>query len=210
MRSIWCRLLEIATLVILVINSIFLAKPMPAGMLVIAAGISATGYFIVRYRSRILSGLMRRWLNRSGVIGHARERILIVGSGEAGQFLAWWLQTSRSMKAFRVVGFIDDDLYKQDTRIRGLQVLGQREQLSELVSRHDVGIILFAIHNIHSEDRKQLMDICLSTGVQVLMAPDVLGSLNNILQEDGGSPAGRWKRNRYGLVRQPPAFQEHA
>ncbi len=181
--------LMIATLVILVINGIFLARPMPAGMLVIAAGISAVGYFSVRYRTRIISGLMRRWLNRSGVIGHARERILIVGSGEAGQFLAWWLQSSQSMKAFRVVGFVDDDLFKQDTRIRGLPVLGQREQISDLVARHDAGIILFAIHNILSWDRDRLMDLCLATGAQVIQAPDVLGSLNSILHKDVAYPA---------------------
>jgi hypothetical protein len=177
--------LFLATSTVLLINELFLVRPMPAGMLVIAAAIAAAGYVSVRYRSRILAGMMRRWLNRSAAVAHARERILIVGSGEAGQFIAWWLQNGRTGKAFSIVGFVDDDLFKQDTRIRGVPVLGQRMHIPELVAKHDVGILLFAIHNIPAAEKRRLMEICHSTPARVVQAPDVLGKINHLARHTG-------------------------
>jgi FlaA1/EpsC-like NDP-sugar epimerase len=95
--------------------------------------------------------------------------------------MAWWLQDSISARVFRVVGFIDDDLYKQNTRLRGVEVLGKRDDIPALVSQHDIGIIIFAIHNIPSDERKQLLAICSMTPAKILMIPDVLGDLRDIV-----------------------------
>jgi FlaA1/EpsC-like NDP-sugar epimerase len=111
----------------------------------------------------------------------AQERVLIVGGGESGQFLAWWLHNGDAGRLFRVAGFIDDDLYKQNTRIRGVDVLGRREDIPELVARYDVGLILFAIHNIPIDERRRLLTICSSTPARVMMIPDVLGDLRDLV-----------------------------
>ena len=155
---------------------------LPVGMLITAAVLAFGGFVMVRYRSRLLRGLSMRW--RGGVLG-VQERVLVVGGGEAGQFIAWWLQNGRSAGAFRIVGCVDDDLYKQDTRIYGMNVLGRRDDIPHLVERHDVGIIIFAIHNISGPERQQLLAICASTKAKIVTIPDVLGELRAVVNGNG-------------------------
>jgi FlaA1/EpsC-like NDP-sugar epimerase len=114
-----------------------------------------------------------------------QERVLVVGGGEAGQFMAWWLQNGRSAGAFRIVGCVDDDLYKQDTRIYGMNVLGRRDDIPRLVAQHDIGIIIFAIHNISGPERQQVLDICASTKAQMVTMPDFLAELRAVVNGNG-------------------------
>jgi lipopolysaccharide/colanic/teichoic acid biosynthesis glycosyltransferase len=154
----------------------------PLGMVVASAALAFVGFIVVRYRSRLLSGIMYRL--RRGTWG-VRERVLVVGGGEAGQFLAWWLKNGRSADAFHIVGCVDDDLYKQDTRIYGMNVLGRRMDIPRLISKYDVGIIIFAIHNISEQERQQVLDICSSTKAQIVTMPDFLADLRAVVNGDG-------------------------
>jgi lipopolysaccharide/colanic/teichoic acid biosynthesis glycosyltransferase len=156
---------------------------LPVGMVITASGLAFAGFVVVRYRSRLFPRL------RQGVLG-VQERVLVVGGGEAGQFIAWWLQNGRSGDAFRIVGCVDDDLYKQDTRIYGMNVLGRRDDISRLVKQHDVGIIIFAIHNISGRERQQVMDICASTSAQIVTMPDLLAELRAAVNGNGHKEVG--------------------
>ncbi len=174
-----------ATLAVLLVNGLWLERPMPVLMVVLAAWMASVGFVVVRYRSRIISGLMLHWLQSSNAVSRAQERVLIVGGGESGQFFAWWLQNDLIGEALRVVGYVDDDLYKQDTRIYGARVLGRCEQIPQLVSQYDVGVILFAIHNIPEGKRRRLLNICHSTPARLATPPDVLGNLRKIAVVQG-------------------------
>jgi CheY-like chemotaxis protein len=46
-----------------------------------------------------------------------------------------------------------------------------------LITRHDIGIILFSIHNIPGEERSRLMALCSKTLARVVVAPDILANL---------------------------------
>jgi hypothetical protein len=180
----------LSTAIALVLNYYWRALPMlPPAMILMAAVLATAGFVLVRYRSRLVSTMAARWLRARGSALQAQERVLIIGSGETGQFMAWWLQDSLSARLFRVVGFIDDDLFKQNTRLRGVEVIGKREDIHSLVRQHDVGIIIFAIHNIPIEERKRLLAICSQTPARLFMIPDVLGDLRQILtgREDDNS-----------------------
>lgn len=173
--------ISMATLAALMMNRMWRGQPLlPVQLILLAAAIASAGFILVRYRSRLMSGLMVRWGRLSGTVSRAQERVLIVGSGESGQFLAWWLQTNSGGKAFRLVGFVDDDLYKQGSRFHGVDVLGQRDDIPRLVEKYDIGIILFAIHNIPEWERDQLLEICNSTKAQVVSIPDVIGDLRAV------------------------------
>jgi lipopolysaccharide/colanic/teichoic acid biosynthesis glycosyltransferase len=169
-----------ATLAVLLVNGLWLERPMPVLMVILSAWMASVGFVIVRYRSRIISGLMIHWLHTSNAVSRAQERVLIVGGGESGQFFAWWLQNDPIGEAVRVVGYVDDDLYKQDTRIHGARVLGRCEQIPQFVSQYDIGVILFAIHNIPEAERRRLLNLCHSTPARLATPPDILGNLRNI------------------------------
>ncbi len=155
------------------INSLY-----PPALVLIASGLSLFGFIVVRYRSRLLSGLAYRWLQTRKSAINAREKVLIIGGGTTGQFVAWFLNNGDQLTVFHVVGFVDDDLYKQGMRVQGVQVLGKREDIPHLVRQHDIGILIFAIHNIHPDERDTLLKICAETNARVVMMPDILAALN--------------------------------
>jgi lipopolysaccharide/colanic/teichoic acid biosynthesis glycosyltransferase len=168
----------VAACVVFIVNHV--SDIFPAGMMITASFIAFAGFVAVRYRSRLLTGLLSRLLGLTPRARGARERVLIVGGGEAGQFIVWMLDNNRNRDAFHVVGYVDDDLYKQGVRIRGVNVVGKRDNIPQLVEQHDIGIIIFAIHNISKEERKRLLEICHQTPAKVFMSPDFLGALNNV------------------------------
>ena len=192
----------LSTTIVLLLNILWNAQPvLPPAMILMTAVVAYAGFVLVRYRSRLISAMANRWLKtRSGVF-EAQERVLIVGGGESGQFLGWWLRNGDAGRLFRVAGFIDDDLYKQNTRIRGVDVLGRREDIPELVARYDVGLILFAIHNIPIEERRRLLTICSSTPARVMMIPDVLGDLRDLVS--GKTVQPRMAKEQAGGADQP-------
>ena len=187
----------LATLIAVLLN--YLAGSLlPYGLIGMAAGLAFAGYVVVRYRGRLVSELAARWLRLRGEARLARERVLIVGGGQAGQFAAWLISNDRSGSLFRVVGFVDDDLDKLGLRIQGRQVLGRRSDIPRLVQEHDIGLVIFAIHNIDALERKELLEICAATPARLVLMPDILGELHST---DGQEQSG-------AAAVQPPAFAD--
>ena len=73
------------------------------------------------------------------------RRVLLVGSGEAGEIL---LNAYRELpvRSFKIVGIIDDNHRKLGDTIEGVQVIGQSEQLLKIVTEQDITEIIVAIH----------------------------------------------------------------
>jgi FlaA1/EpsC-like NDP-sugar epimerase len=157
----------------------WLTRPfLPPGLIIMGSVLALIGFVLVRYRSRLITGLATRWMGWREVVPAAQERVLIIGCGEAGRFAAWMLEQGRYATTFHVVGFVDDDIQKQDTRIQGAQVLGRRAQIPDLVQRYDIGIIVYAIHNISPVERRQLLEICSGTPARVVLFPDISATLD--------------------------------
>ena len=94
---------------------------------------------------------------------------LIVGAGEAGSLLL------RSMidhpeRRGRVVAFVDDDPKKHGLRLLGVRVEGGREAIPEVVARLRVKRILIAVPSVGNGDLRDIVELCLSTGCEVLKA----------------------------------------
>jgi lipopolysaccharide/colanic/teichoic acid biosynthesis glycosyltransferase len=198
----------LSTLAGVVVESLGLIPHLPPARVIIVGGAFAFfGFVAVRYRSRMLSGLAYRWVSLRGVAMGAQERVIIVGGGDAGQFVAWLLHNGRSASGFQVVGFVDDDLYKQGMRIQGVEVLGKRRDIPQLVARYDVGLVIFAIHNIQPADRRQLLEICKDTPARVVMFPDVLAALREIGPDfpAGNRASGSLDRDNDATI---PAWQD--
>jgi lipopolysaccharide/colanic/teichoic acid biosynthesis glycosyltransferase len=179
----------------------------PEGMILVSAVVSTGGFLLARYRQRVLLALMD-WLTSRRGVAAAQERVMVVGSGEAGQFVAWWLQNGRSAKAFRVVGCVDDDMYQQGLRIHGMNVLGQTADIPQLAAQHDVGIILYAIHNISSAERRRILDLCYQTSAEVVLMPDLLSTLRDAAEHERDDT--RPRKPRMKMLAEFPAAQVDA
>jgi lipopolysaccharide/colanic/teichoic acid biosynthesis glycosyltransferase len=166
----------------------WLTRPLfPPGLILMASALALFGFVAVRYRSRLVTGLATRWVIWRNAVPAAQERVLIIGGGETGRFAAWILNQGHYAGAFRVIGFVDDDLQKQGARIHGIQVVGQRAQIAELVARYDIGIIVFAIHNIPAGERRQLLDACSSTSARVVLFPDLPAAMSGLTKRQPAS-----------------------
>ncbi len=114
----------------------------------------------------------------------------MIGGGESGQIANILLSMSSYGNRFQILGYVDDDLYKQGTRIRGLEVLGQTADIPRLVQKYDIGLVFFAIHNISAQERSQLLDICSKTTARTVFFPDVPAALNSLVfSGKNGAPA---------------------
>jgi lipopolysaccharide/colanic/teichoic acid biosynthesis glycosyltransferase len=197
----------LATLVAFAGNYFWAPQRLPPLMILSAASLSFMGFVVLRYRSRLLTGFSSRWLAWRGGGRAAKERALIVGGGESGQLVAWMLSISHNASLYRLVGFVDDDLYKQGARIRGVKVLGARRDIAQLVAQYDIGIIFFAIHNISGEARRQLLAMCASTPARVAVVPDVLKAVWSVAGSEG-APAGGNGRHAREKAQAAPAVVE--
>jgi hypothetical protein len=164
---------------------------LPSSTVGLAAGLFFWGAVAIRYRQRVRARLTRRFwrLSRRPIV--SRERVLIVGSGEAGQFAAWQLQHfRRGPNFYHLIGFVDDDVRLKHARISGIRVLGKSEDIPALVEEHDVGLLVFAIHNIAPANRKKLLNICSRSCAKLVCLPDFLGRLH------GRNSTARARRER--------------
>jgi len=145
------------------------------------------GYVFTRYRSRILTGVFSRWVTLRKNSFLVRERVLIVGAGDTGQFVAWRLSHNHESSNYQIVGFVDDDMFSQGVRLNGYAVLGKRESIAELVEKHDIGVIIFAIHNISPLERKSILKKCRKTKAHVVIWPDAVSLIRMKPSKKDGS-----------------------
>ncbi len=146
---------------------------LPSKLILDATILAFLGFIFTRYRSRILTGVVSRWVTLRKDSLTVRERVLIVGAGDMGQFVAWRLKNSNESSSYQVIGFVDDDMFRQGLRLNGFTVLGKRENIAELVKKHDIGVIIFAIHNISASERASILRTCRSTNARVVAWTDI-------------------------------------
>jgi len=147
---------------------------LPYHLIFDATMLAFAGYVFARYRRRILNIISSRWmtLRRDALL--VGERVLIVGAGDTGQFVAWRLKHNHESSNYQVLGFVDDDIFRQGVRLNGLTILGKHEDIPQLVEKHDIGVIIFAIHNISPIERASILKVSRSTNARVVVWPDAV------------------------------------
>lgn len=164
---------------------------LPTPLIVIASTLAFFGYVFMRYRSRILTGTLTRWVTQRKDGLTVRERVLIVGAGDTGQFVAWRLMHGQESLNFQVVGFVDDNIFSQGTRLNGVSILGKRKDIPGLVKKFDIGVIVFAIHNISIPERKGILKTCRGTPARVVTWPNTFNLI-------------RWQRSKTNALASAP------
>ncbi len=182
---------SLTTGILLLINMLWSARPvpipylgqqlLPSGLIIVTGFLAFVGFATMRYRMRIITGLSGHWITLRSRSNHVTERVAIVGAGEAGLLAAYLLQKAELGQAFSLVGMVDDSPRKQGARIGGVQVLGNTDELGELTSLHDIGLVVFAIENIHPAQKDRILRLCQQAGVRTVVLPDILQNLRDQL-----------------------------
>jgi lipopolysaccharide/colanic/teichoic acid biosynthesis glycosyltransferase len=158
------------TTVVLGLLTVFNLLParIPLAILLLIAVLSFIGFVVTRYRERVLTGMAARWLKLRDKSGQKGERVIIIGAGEVGLKTSWYIQQGYLDKVFTIVGYVDDNIYKDDMVIDGSPVLGKTADLPKIVAQHEVDIVVFAIDKITPKRRAKIRSICEETGAEVI------------------------------------------
>jgi lipopolysaccharide/colanic/teichoic acid biosynthesis glycosyltransferase len=182
------RLLASCALVTVTVMSLqFVLLPkgyLPLRFVSTAGAVVLVSFIAVRYRLRLVTGLASRWisLRRSGY--GAGERVLLVGAGEGSAFATWLLHRTDFRTLYTIIGIADDAPSKQGMRVDGVKVLGTIADIPELVKRHDIGVIFYAISKISPADSRRILTTCKRTGLHLVMLSDVLRTLHTRLARE--------------------------
>ena len=112
-----------------------------------------------------------------------RKNLLIIGAGEAATEVIKNIK-SNLIKKYNIVGLIDDNRKKENCKINGVKILGNRNDIVRICKETKVDIIFLAITNIADKDRKDIIAICQETGVKVRILPGIQDFISgkNIMQ----------------------------
>ena len=100
------------------------------------------------------------------------KNVLIIGAGDGGVLVARELRNHYAGRV-RLVGFVDDDLAKQNQRILGFPVLGTKEQIPDLVEKYGVGEIIISMPSVPRNVIREIVAITQETGKTVKILPGV-------------------------------------
>ena len=105
------------------------------------------------------------------------KNIMIVGAGDAGRALANEFVNSDFVRD-NIVCIIDDNPHKLHKRLCGIPIVGDRYAIPEMVKRYKVNKIIYAIPSSSARTRKEILDICTTTGCEVQMLPGIYQMVN--------------------------------
>lgn len=150
---------------------LIVAPNTPRGMLILVPFgtllLMAAGRFVLR-------ALVQRALGRREEEG---ERVLVYGAGNAG-FQVSRLMTTDPDSPFTLVGFIDDDPSKRNLHIGESRVLGDFDDLEDLIEKWEVDAVLLAVSNAPVEVVRRVTAVVESKARRMLVLPPLREIVN--------------------------------
>lgn len=121
-----------------------------------------------RFMYRIIRTLIQNYRHTSEQIN-----IMIIGAGEATNVLMREIANSRYLDNSKVVAIIDDDPQKIGKFIRGVKVVGNRNNIKEYARYYEVDEIIFAIPSASTKAKREILNICKETPCNLKIIPGV-------------------------------------
>jgi len=139
----------------------------------VGAGLAAVlGMAAVRYGWRLAIG--RRLRPDSA----KAARVLVFGAGEAGDLLVSSMLRNPGSPMLPVA-FLDDDPTKQKLRIKGLKVVGGRDDFAAAAKRFDARRLVIAAPSAHPQLLREVSELAIDAGLDVAVLPAVEDMLSN-------------------------------
>lgn len=101
-----------------------------------------------------------------------KSRTLIVGAGAAGSMTAKQMLQSHESELVPVA-FLDDDINKQKLMLHGIPVVGQINQIENVVREYKIEHIIVAIPSLNKKELAKIIQLCTSTGVKTQTIPKI-------------------------------------
>lgn len=151
---------------------------LPQSLPILEGILSCIFVILLRFSVRVVERISHRQK-----ISKNRERVLIIGAGSAGVSLVEDMQRNPQFGAYPV-GFIDDDIKKQNIHLRGIPVLGNRQKISEVIKTLKIHKVIIAMPTVPGQTIREIVDICQNNGMQPSTLPGIYEILNGRVRVD--------------------------
>lgn len=152
----------ITTVVMLIIpNSIPVSLNIISGIVIIA--------LITSFRMS-LKVLTRAIIYTTSEKINGKYNVLIIGAGDCASTIMTEIRKEKSDE-YNIVGIIDDNKSKIGNYLNGVKILGDRNDIAEIVEKENIDEIFFAIAKINGEERAKILDICSNTKAKIKVIP---------------------------------------
>ncbi|MET0013498.1 MAG: nucleoside-diphosphate sugar epimerase/dehydratase [Sedimenticola sp.] len=123
----------------------------------------------------LLSGprLLYRWMKDRHLYLRSGQRVLIVGSGAAGEMLARDLLRNHSHDSFLPIAFVDDNPKRHGRDIHGIPVSGKSADIPHLADDLEIDLIMLAIPSADSAHMRRVVEQCELSGVPFRTVPQL-------------------------------------
>ncbi len=183
-RSVWrfastTELLNVigacsVSLVLQIVIMACLKMRMPVSYYLMKYVILITGIGSLRFAYRILRMLQEK---RTGLRGDARKNTMVVGAGEAGAMIIKEFQNSRYLDQ-KVCCVIDDNTAKHGKYLRGVKIVGGREEIPFYAHELKVEEIVVALPSVPQAEIREILQICQETGCEMKVLPGLYQMIN--------------------------------
>ncbi len=101
-----------------------------------------------------------------------KKRTMLIGAGRSGDAVLREMQNS-SHANNNIVCIIDDDRKKKGRRLRGVKIVGTRNDIVSCAEKYRIDEIIIAIPSATAEQRRTILNICQKTDCKLLTLPAI-------------------------------------
>ena len=148
---------------------------MPRASMVVGFLISFLCTVAIRFSYRLLRTAQKKISHMTHASGV--KNVMLIGAGDAGRALALEFNNSDFVKD-HLSCVIDDNPVKRNKRLCGAPIVGGRYEIPEMVTQYKISKIIFAIPSCSAKTRKEILDICSTTGCEVQLLPGIYQMVN--------------------------------
>lgn len=163
----WLLFTVIVFVVEVVDERITEVRRLPVSVWVMAVIFGFVSTTALRFGFRFIS-----YLNKERALTKNCSNIMIVGAGACGKDVIHEIVMSRHVNA-RVCCAIDDNPVKLGREIDGVPIVGNRHDIPIVAEDYKIDEIIFAIPDARGVDKKDILDICSTTGCKVRVIPGI-------------------------------------
>ena len=129
----------------------------------------------IRFSYRLLRTAQRKISHVTHASG--LRNVMLIGAGDAGRALALEFTNSDFVRD-HLACVIDDNATKLNKHLCGVPIVGNRYDIPDAVKQYKIKKIILAIPSASAASRKEILDICTTTGCEVQMLPGIYQMVN--------------------------------
>ncbi|MCR4689575.1 MAG: polysaccharide biosynthesis protein [Saccharofermentans sp.] len=187
MTKAWAIFTVLAAIIVIVDEHINGIRRLPISVWIMGVVFGYMSTTALRFGYRFL-----RFMTKVNSRGKNGANVMIIGAGACGKDVIREVSSSQHLNS-KVCCAIDDNPTKKGRELEGVPIVGNRYDIPKMVGKYQIDEIIFAIPDARGVDRKDILDICSSTGCKVRVIPGIyqmiegtvtVNSLRNVQIED--------------------------